>query len=45
MIYLDDFDLILYTTVCPHTSIIFVAKSNKQDTHNQENSKNNNSNR
>lgn len=29
VIYLDDFDLIVYTTVCPRTSIIFIAKTNK----------------
>ncbi|EAR94381.2 EF hand protein (macronuclear) [Tetrahymena thermophila SB210] len=29
VLYLDDFDLIVYTTACPRTSIIFVSKSNR----------------
>lgn len=28
-IYLDDFDLLVYTTICPRTSQIFISKSNK----------------
>ena len=29
LIYLDDFNLIVYTTICPKTSIIFISSSKK----------------
>lgn len=29
MIYLDDFEIVVYTTVCPRTSLIFISKSKK----------------
>lgn len=31
LIYLDDFDLIIYTTLCPKTSLIFVSQSKKNN--------------
>lgn len=29
IIYVDDFNLIIYTTICPKTSLIFVSQSRK----------------
>lgn len=29
MIFIEDFDLIIYTTLCPKTSLIFVSQSKK----------------
>lgn len=37
-IYIDDFDLLVYTTVCPRTSTIFLTRSNKTSKQ-EENSK------
>ena len=42
MIYLDEFDIFIYTTVCPRTSIIFISKANEKNTNtsNENNEKN-----
>lgn len=40
IVYLDDFDIVLYTTICPRTSLIFVSQTRRAQSLFENDSKN-----